>query len=75
MELSKKTKLTYVESEFEEDVYLIIDSDGKIITTWANWANRDFPEDLTIHREIGDLIQEMYNHGYKKALEDISNGK
>lgn len=71
--IKNKDNLSFKETGYEEDLYEIIDSNGQILDTWADWAHRDFPEDLTIHRMIGDLILKFYKLGYKKALEDSND--
>lgn len=57
--------------ETEENVYEFRNERGDLVTTWYDEANVNYPEDLTRHRLIGDLIAEVYRKGYQdgKAAE------
>lgn len=58
-----KHSLTFKDTGYE--LYDILDPKGQVIAKWNNESNRDYPEDLTIQRDIGALISKVFEAGYK----------
>lgn len=40
-------------------------SRGEIVARWNKWDHIDYPEDLTADRDIGVLVAEVYEKGYR----------
>lgn len=54
----------------EEGVAVWKNSKGETVTRWSNSAIMDYPEDLTADRDIGSLVEEVYEKGFQDAKKE-----
>lgn len=54
--------------ELDDEVYEVINCKGEVVCTGNDMAIVDYPEDLTMNRDIGSLIQRVYSKGIMDGI-------